>query len=106
MMLRFLQCIGFAFVGATGMALALVAENHGRDGTGALVLAIFLGGMGGGFTLVLIGGERYGLKLPGTVGGTDHKYDPGYLGDIFVGVMSAFLGIGVAIYFAVSGSGS
>lgn len=87
-------CAIALIVGAIGALLAhlcLAVSNPA-----ALLLgAILFGGIGGGFTLGLIGGERYGLKLPGKVG-NDTKVDPGFLGDIFVGVMASFLGIGLA----------
>lgn len=64
---------------------------------GAIVTAIVCGGLGGGFTLALIGGKRYGLTFPGRVGVENDKIDPGFYGDLFVGLMSAFLGVGIAV---------
>ena len=80
---------------SAAITISLVILSNSRVEAGIFFVAIVLGGIGGGFTLGLIGGERYGLKLPGKVG-SDHKFDPGFLGDIFVGLMSSFLGIGVA----------
>lgn len=82
------------FSGVFGASLVHLCLRESAPFT-ILISAILLGGVGGGFTLGLIGGERYGLKLPGKVG-NDAKVDPGFLGDVFVGIMSAFLGIGLA----------
>jgi len=68
---------------------------------GFLLDAIIVGGIGGGFTLALIGGESYGLKMPGRAGGSAQKLDPGFLGDVFVGLMAGCLGIGFGIWSKV-----
>lgn len=83
-----------AFAGAIGASLVFLSQLAGRE-VGLFFVAIVLGGTGGGFTLGLVGGERYGLKMPGKVG-VDHKFDPGFWGDVFVGLMAGFLGVGVA----------
>lgn len=88
-----------ALFGAGCGVLAMTVVMLTVDTTGPvglLIVAIIIGGLGGGFTLGLSGGERYGLKMPGTTG-IDHKWDPGFLGDLFVGLMSGFLGIGVVL---------
>ena len=92
----FVRGLFLAFLACLGCSLAFVCMFFSATGTGLLVLAVMLGGAGGGFTLGLVGGERYGLKLPGTHDSKNQKYDPGYLGDVFVGLMAAFLGIGLA----------
>jgi hypothetical protein len=64
-----------------------------------LCLAMVLGGLAGGFTLALIGGESYGLKMPGVYGAHKQgKVDPGFFGDVFVGLMAAGLGIGLGTW--------
>lgn len=88
------KCFAMAFAAATGTALVVLSRQAGGE-IGLFFVAIVLGGTGGGFTLGLVGGERYGLKMPGKVG-VDHKFDPGFWGDVFVGLMAGFLGVGVA----------
>jgi hypothetical protein len=83
-----------AILGAAfGTALALVGY-HSRGLHGLLVTGVVLGGIGGGFTQALSGGERYGLSLP-TRGDRNGgaKVDPGFIGDMFVGLMAGILGI-------------
>lgn len=88
------KCFAVGFAAAVGASLVMLAGIAGGE-VGLFLVAIVLGGTGGGFTLGLVGGERYGLKMPGKVG-VDHKFDPGYWGDVFVGLMAGFLGVGVA----------
>lgn len=84
-----LACALFAMLGTS---LVLLGWFYmGRHGL--LLTAVLLGGIGGGFTLALSGGERYGLKFPGMHGGGDTKFDPGCLGDMFVGLMAGCLGV-------------
>lgn len=59
-----------------------------------LIIAVICGGVGGGLTLALIGGEKLGLKLPGQESGTK-VFEPGFIGEIFVGVMAAAVMFGV-----------
>jgi len=93
--MKFLGCaLFFLLVSAFGTCLVLLGWHY-MGQHGLLLLAVTLGGIGGGFTLALSGGERYGLKMPARHGGTDTKIDPGYLGDMFVGLMAGLLGVSV-----------
>jgi hypothetical protein len=78
------------------VGLVMLGSRLGR--LGWLLDAIIMGGIGGGFTLALVGGESYGLKMPGRAGGSARKFDPGLFGDVFVGLMAGFLGIGFGIW--------
>jgi len=59
-----------------------------------LFVAIILGGMFGGLTLALLGGEKLGLKFPGAPSDSE-PFEPGFLGDVFVGIMAAMVMFGI-----------
>jgi hypothetical protein len=59
-----------------------------------LVLAVLSGGCCGGLVLSLIGGEKLGLKFPGRPADSE-PFQPGFLGDVFVGLMAAMVMFGV-----------
>ena len=97
---RFLSSI---VVGALTVALfvaGLILVGWKLDKIGFLVDAIIVGGLCGGLTYALRGGERYGLKLPGRMDNTE-KLDPGFVGDVFVGLMAGCLGMGFGIWTKV-----
>lgn len=79
-----------------GICTSLVFVAHSMFGKhGLLLVAIACGGIGGGLTFALVGGEKYGITPPGRHGDGKTKFDPGFLGDIFIGLMTGFLGIAV-----------
>jgi tetratricopeptide (TPR) repeat protein len=86
---------------AVAAAMAMLAYVY-IGVLGLLIFAIICGGIGGGFTLALVGGENYGLRMPRRVpGGTTpdgnpEKIDPGCFGELFVGLMAGLLGVAVA----------
>lgn len=95
--MKALKYIGLLIALAVGavFAASLVTLITDASPVKKLIAAVALGGLGGGFTLGLIGGERYGLKLPGN-SGIDRKFDPGFIGDTFVGLMAGILGTATA----------
>jgi len=93
--MRYWGCIFLSVAGcAFGTALTIIAWRY-MGLHGLLVVGVLLGGIGGGFTQALSGGERYGLKMPTTRAGAGsvQKVDPGFIGDMFVGLMAGILGI-------------
>jgi len=85
-------------------------------GIGSLLIAVLVGGAAGGFTNSLTGGQEFGMRHPNTRGhkprreaaaaetlsaipGKTHSrepdsvFDPGYLGDTFIGLMAGCVGI-------------
>ena len=59
-----------------------------------LTMAVIAGGIGGGLTLALIGGEKLGLRFPGHESNTK-VFEPGFVGEIFVGIMAAAVMFGI-----------
>lgn len=88
----------YSIFGLVLIAVMVWLINAAFGDLGLLLIAIGAGGIAGGFTLALVGGESYGLKMPGMHGTSAEKIDPGFLGDVFVGLMAASLGIGIGIW--------
>ena len=62
--------------------------------------AMALGGIGGGFSAALSGGKQYALRMPGPKKNDGTKdFEAGFVGDLFIGLMTGFLGIGLADTF-------
>lgn len=86
-----------ALIAAGGIVAVELLAYELADRLALLVMAVIFGGLSGGFTLALAGGETYGLKMPGRANDNSRlAMDPGFLGDMAVGMLTAFLAVGFA----------
>lgn len=100
--LTIVEVLLYGFVSLSSIVIGLwaglfVASRAALPPEASMLLLIVLGGVLGGFTLALAGGEEFGLRFPGTAAGS--RWSPGFLGDIFVGAMSAttIFGVGAGV---------